>query len=115
MSVEIQDLRRDSFPELVSKSKQPVIIDFWGPQCGPCLALAPHFHDLAEKYSDLAFFRVEAPASRMLCVDLKVMSLPTFLCLMDGVEVSRLDGQVRKSDLARWVGEQSERAKGGNV
>ena len=38
--------------------------------------------------------KVEAPNNRRLCLDLKVMSLPTFLFYKDGREVGRLSGIV---------------------
>ena len=38
--------------------------------------------------------KVEAPKNRRLCLDLKVMSLPTFLFYKDGREVERLSGIV---------------------
>lgn len=38
--------------------------------------------------------KVEAPKNRRLCMDLKVMSLPTFLFYKDGREVGRLSGIV---------------------
>lgn len=106
--MKVQDLTRETFKELVSDVDGRAVIDFWGPQCAPCLALAPTYHDLAEEYGTLRFFRVEAPKNRMLCVDLRVMSLPTFLCLDNGREVGRLDGDITDSDLATWIREQSE-------
>jgi len=112
MAVDIRDLTRDSFQELVGKAEQPVIIDFWGPQCAPCLALGPTFDSMAESNPDMTFPRAEAPSNRMLCVDLKVMSLPTFVCMLAGAEVSRLTGQVTAADLKRWVKEQAEQSKG---
>ncbi len=38
--------------------------------------------------------KVEAPKNRRLCLDLKVMSLPTFLFYKNGREVGRLSGIV---------------------
>jgi thioredoxin 1 len=100
----VQTLTRATFQELIAESERPCILDFWGPQCAPCLALAPTFHELAERYRDtMAFFRVEAPANRMLCVDLRVMSLPTFLSVVGGAETSRLDGEITEESLAGWV------------
>ncbi len=115
MSVELRELSRDTYRELVAESPRPVVIDFWGPQCTPCLALEPIFHDLAGRFADgLEFLRVEAPKNRMLCVDLKVMSLPTFLCIAEGVEIGRLVGDVASTELSRWVQEQYEQALGGD-
>ncbi len=38
--------------------------------------------------------KVEAPKNRRLCLDLKVLSLPTFLFYKDGKELDRLSGIV---------------------
>jgi thioredoxin 1 len=38
--------------------------------------------------------KVEAPKNRRLCLQLKVMSLPTYLLFRDGKEVDRLSGDV---------------------
>ncbi|HVN25058.1 MAG TPA: thioredoxin family protein [Syntrophorhabdales bacterium] len=38
--------------------------------------------------------KVEAPKNRRLCLQLKVMSLPTYLLFKDGKEVERLSGNV---------------------
>ncbi len=112
MPTEIQELTRDSFPELVKQSDKPVLVDFWGPQCRPCLALSPTFDELADTYDGLRFLKAAAPSNRMLCVDLKVMGLPTFLCMVNGQEVSRLTGEISAVRLKEWVKEQSEQAKG---
>jgi thioredoxin 1 len=85
----------ESFEEEVVRSSQPVLIDFWGPQCGPCLALMPKMEVLAEKYAGkVKLTKVEAPKNRRLCLNLRVMSLPTFLFYKEGQEVDRLTGNV---------------------
>ena len=38
--------------------------------------------------------KVEAPKNRRLCLQLKVMALPTYLLFKDGTEVERLSGDV---------------------
>ena len=38
--------------------------------------------------------KVEAPKNRRLCLQLKVLSLPTYLLFKDGTEVERLSGDV---------------------
>ena len=87
------ELNRDSFENEVLAAKELVLIDFWGPQCVPCLALAPGVETIAEKYADrIKVVKVEAPKNRRLCLNLKVLSLPTFLTYKDGKEVERLSG-----------------------
>jgi len=85
----------ENFEKEVIHSSQPVMIDFWGPQCGPCLAFMPKVEALFEKYGDrIRLTKVEAPKNRRLCLNLRVMSLPTFLFYREGKEVDRLTGEI---------------------
>lgn len=87
------DLNQDNFEEEVLKSQNPVMIDFWSPQCGPCLSLMPVIDRVEKLYAGkLKVAKVNAVGNRMLCAKLRVMSLPTFLFYKDGVEVYRLTG-----------------------
>jgi len=82
----------NNFTQEVEQSKQPVVLDFWGPQCGPCLALMPDVEKLAESYKGKAkFCKVNVVGNRRLCIQLKVMSVPTILFYKDG-EQARLSG-----------------------
>jgi len=91
----MNEINSDSFEREVLYSSMPVLVDFWGPQCGPCLALMPKVEALAERYGDkVRITKVEAPKNRRLCLTLKVMSLPTFLFFKDGKEVDRLSGDI---------------------
>jgi thioredoxin 1 len=89
------EINSDSFEQEVLHSPIPVLVDFWGPQCGPCLALMPKVEALTERYGDkVRITKVEAPKNRRLCLTLKVMSLPTFLLFKNGKEVDRLSGDI---------------------
>jgi thioredoxin 1 len=89
------EINSDSFEREVLHSSMPVLVDFWGPQCGPCLALMPKVEALTERYGEkVKITKVEAPKNRRLCLTLKVMSLPTFLFFKDGKEVDRLSGDI---------------------
>ncbi len=45
------DLNRDNYDAEVLESKEPVMVDFWGPQCRPCLALMPAVEQLEKEYT----------------------------------------------------------------
>ena len=50
-----------------------VLVDIWGPDCQPCLALMPAVETLAETYGDrVRFLKVNAPDNRKICRDLRV-------------------------------------------
>jgi thioredoxin 1 len=79
----------DTFDDLVREGH--VLVDIWGPQCGPCLALMPAVEALAERYEGrVRVVKVSAPDNRAICRDLRVAGLPAYLTMRDGVEVERL-------------------------
>ena len=88
------DLNRDNYDVEVMGSKEPVLVDFWGPQCKPCLALMPAVERIEKDYvGKLKVAKVNAAGNRMLCARLRVMGLPTFLFYKGGVETKRLTGE----------------------
>ena len=93
------EVNADTFEKEVIQSTLPVLVDFWGPQCAPCLALMPHVEGLSEKYgAKLKISKIDASKNRRLCLNLKVFGLPTFLFYKNGKEVDRLTGGDLKMD-----------------
>ena len=87
------ELNRDSFEIAVLASKELFLIDFWGPQCKPCLALMPSVDRIEKEYGGkIKVTKINATQNRMLCAKLRVLGLPTFLFYKDGKEVNRLIG-----------------------
>jgi len=79
----------EAFGELIREGE--VLVDFWGPNCAPCLALMPMVESLEEKFP-VRLVKVNAPENRQICRDLKVLGLPSYLLFKDGAEVERLIG-----------------------
>ncbi|MET0800307.1 MAG: thioredoxin family protein [Actinomycetota bacterium] len=79
----------ETFDDLVRDGE--VLVDIWGPQCQPCVALMPAVEALETTYREhVRFVKVNAPENRKICRDLRVAGLPAYLTLRDGVEVERL-------------------------
>lgn len=99
------DLNRDNYENEVLQSKVPVMVDFWGPQCWPCLALMPTVERLEREYaSKIKVAKLNAAENRMLCAKLRVLTLPTYLFYKDGNEVNRLTGDdIAESDLIEAI------------
>jgi thioredoxin 1 len=95
------ELNRDNYEREVLQSKGLMLIDFWGPQCGPCLALMPVVEELERHYAGrMKVGKLNAAENRMLCAKLRVLGLPTFIIYKDGTEMKRLTGEeITKSDL----------------
>ena len=84
---------KDNFEAEVVGSDLPVIVDFWGPQCAPCLALMPEVEKLAVEYEEkIKIGKLNSAENRRFCMSLKVMGLPTFLFYKNGECLKRLSG-----------------------
>ena len=103
MAVEVN---KDNYDSEVLQSDLPVMVDFWGPQCRPCLALMPEVENLEHTYTGkIKVVKLNAAAgNRMLCAKLRVLGLPTFLFYKNGVEVKRLSGeQLTKKEIEEAI------------
>ena len=100
----LAEATKDNFKELVAEGL--VLVDVWGPDCRPCVALNPHVEKIAEQYPDVQVVKQEAPIARRLCMEMRMMGLPVFLVFQDGEEVARLsDPQLTPDRLQEWVDE----------
>lgn len=91
----IIEITKENCDEEFKQSPIPAVLDFWGPKCGPCLALMPKYHELADdpKYQGkMKFCSVDTSKNRRVAINLKVMAQPTFLFYKDGQEVARISG-----------------------
>lgn len=99
------ELSSDNYEIEVLRAKGAVMVDFWGPQCRPCLALMPTVERLEEEYAGrLKVAKVNAIGNRILCAKLRVLGLPTYLFYKDGAEINRLVGDhITESDLVKAI------------
>lgn len=99
------ELNRDNFEDETTRSDVPVLVDFWGPRCGPCLRLMPAVEELEEEYSGrLKVTKLNSAENRLLCAKNQVMSLPTFLLFKDGKEAYRINGEdLTKEELKKAI------------
>lgn len=100
----IVEATRETFRSLVAEGT--VLVDVWGPDCRPCLALLPHVQRIVGERDDLSCVKLEAPKARRLCIEMQVHGLPTFLLFRDGTEVSRISrSTLSPGELEDWLDE----------
>lgn len=95
INMAVIEINKDNFESEFLNSRLPVVLDFWGPQCGPCMAMMPKYHELADspKYQGrVKFCSADTSKNRRTAVNMKIMSLPAFVFYKDGIETARLIG-----------------------
>lgn len=100
----LAEATKETFKEIVARGR--VVVDVWGPQCAPCIALMPAVEALARSRPDVTFVKLDSSQARRLCIELRVMGLPAFLLFQDGREIARIAGQdLDAARLTQWLDE----------
>ncbi len=99
----LTEATRENFRDLVAEGT--TLVDVWGPDCQPCLAMMPFIERMAEERSDdFKVVKLEAPKARRLCMELRLMGLPAFVLFRDGEEIGRIAGAaLTESKVQEWL------------
>lgn len=87
----VRDMK--SFVREVEESPVPVIVDVWGPSCGPCKKLEPVLVDVATRYAGkVKVVEISTEAEPQLLAELEVRATPTLIIYKAGAELGRSAG-----------------------
>ena len=94
MALEITD---GNFEELVLKSTQPVLVDFWAVWCGPCRMLAPVIEEISKEYEGrVVVGKVDVDNNQEFAAKYGIRNIPTVLVFQNGEVVGRQVGVAPK-------------------
>jgi len=96
--------KADNFESEVLKAKEPVLVDFFAPWCGPCKLLGSVIDELAENYKGkVKIGKVNIDGAEELAQKYNVMGVPTVILFVGGKEVERKVGFVGKEGYEEMI------------
>ena len=94
----------ESFKLHLSENDIPVLVDFYSPDCAPCMEMAPDYDRAADAFAlEVRFLKVNTLENADIALQYGVNQLPTIIAFKNGMEVNRFSSKLSKDQLSMWA------------
>lgn len=104
MSNSIIQVTDDDFEEVVLRSSEPVLVDYWAEWCGPCKVITPLLEEILVEYGDkIKVAKLNIDDNPATPPKYGIRGIPTLMLFKDGnVEATKV-GAMSKSQLTAFI------------
>ncbi len=106
-SESVLEITDGNFDQVVLKSDQPILIDFWAAWCGPCKALGPVVDEVAAAYQGkVRVGKMNVDTSPVTPQRYGVRGIPTLLIFKNGQVQEQIVGYVGRDVIEKALNKQ---------
>ncbi|CDP21876.1 unnamed protein product [Coffea canephora] len=88
--------------EASKETNKLIVIDFTASWCGPCQYIEPSINELAAKYTDVEFVKIDVDELDDVAEEYGVQAMPTFILLKKGKAIDKIVG-AKKEELQKKI------------
>ncbi len=92
-------ITEENFEDVVLKSEEKVLIDFYADWCGPCKMMSPIIDSIKEERSDIKVYKINVDEEENLARRYGIMSIPTLIIFDKGEIKEKIVGLTSKDDI----------------
>lgn len=94
----------ESFHTHISENDIPVLVDFYSPDCAPCMKMAPDYEKAASTFAlEVRFIKINTLDYPEIARQYGVNALPTIVAFKSGREMNRFSSALSKDHLSMWA------------